>query len=52
MLYNWGSKKAPSGCETETESEWAYTLNPDNLKSQEDTRDQEEFHLTSARIEM
>ncbi|KAI6006205.1 Indoleamine 2,3-dioxygenase [Pisolithus orientalis] len=55
VLYNWELKKAPSTCEAETGLEWACTMDLDNLKSQDlftGTRDEEEFFLASARIEL
>ncbi|KAI6141958.1 Indoleamine 2,3-dioxygenase [Pisolithus thermaeus] len=55
VLYNWELKTAPSPCEMEAESEWSCTLDLDNLKSQDlftGTRDEEEFFLASARIEL
>lgn len=55
VLYNWELKRAPSTREMETESEWACALDLDNMKSQDlftGTRDEEEFFLSSARIEL
>ncbi|KAI5985204.1 Indoleamine 2,3-dioxygenase [Pisolithus marmoratus] len=53
VLYNWELKEAPSTSEMETEPEWALDLR--KLKSQDlftGTRDEEEFFLSSARIEL
>ncbi|KAI5993972.1 Indoleamine 2,3-dioxygenase, partial [Pisolithus albus] len=55
VLYNWQLKRAPPTREMEIESEWACGLDLDNMKSQDlftGTRDEEEFFLSSARIEL